>query len=240
MKCPECDSIQPDNAALCSKCGLSFAAWNTLNTEPAKKRKTDEDEGMTFPAPQEDEPAPEEKFSAEPLKASNSQEKTSKVEAKNKKGVYYFAGAVFAFLVTAGFFLNQKNTQTIPPVVITSPTTVTDFSPSPTPTQTPLIPTFTPVPVAAPVRLKPTKTATPLPQASPLETQPISPPPTFTPIPATPVEKAEPVATSAPTGDEPVTLEISSEEETPSPTLNASLIPTTTHDTLVPPAAPAK
>src|SRR5579864_1911569 len=65
MKCPECDSEQPDNASLCAKCGLSFERWHEANPETAKAASAPEPE-MTFPVPDEDKPVPKDKDETTP------------------------------------------------------------------------------------------------------------------------------------------------------------------------------
>ena len=57
MKCPECDLEQPDSAAICAGCGLSFEMWRQANPGVDLSADAPHKE-MSFPGPEEETQAP--------------------------------------------------------------------------------------------------------------------------------------------------------------------------------------
>jgi hypothetical protein len=179
MKCPECDHEEPDNAAICSKCGLSFEVWKEMN--PISASVLDQD--MAFPeAP--DDPAPEKPHEETPAPETSSEnpaEKDStKGSPKEKKPLpLALIGGIVGGLVLIGvlvFVLKKHSDSSIP-----APAVVATELPSPSPVQT--VPSMTPTssptatPASAPAAAKPapeakrapaepTHTSTPRPQAT--------------------------------------------------------------------------
>lgn len=81
MRCPECDLEQHDNATLCAGCGLSFEMWRKHNPPSAKAKPVPPKE-MTFPVPEEEKPAPQDRPVEKHISASKGE---STVEEPSSK-----------------------------------------------------------------------------------------------------------------------------------------------------------
>ncbi|HVZ80687.1 MAG TPA: hypothetical protein VHE12_07795 [bacterium] len=191
MKCPECDSNQPDNAATCSQCGLSFEAWRELN--PIEASVMGED--MAFPEKPDDpgpekepekEPEPVPAAELEPKKEEKDEEPAEAKAPKEKKSIPLglILGVLGGLAVVGGLavlLLKDSSASSKAPVVAEpvpvdpSPTLSIPPTFSPTPTVAAMAPAGKPAPVTQPAAPEPTHAPTPRPQ--PTET------PTATDIP---------------------------------------------------------
>lgn len=195
MKCPECDTEQPDDTAVCKGCGLNFSMWVAHTGESLKPTVAPPEEPAENPVEEPASPKAEAKSDPEEQPPSPQDESSPKTSKGFKWSPAYSGGLTLLIVMILGFiYFTQRTSKHVPPADTINTTPTVDTTPGSTLTPAAPISTVAALATGNPVVGKAANTPTPKPTSTPTPS-PTAEEPTATPT-ATSIPPAKALAAS--------------------------------------------
>jgi hypothetical protein len=198
MKCPECDTEQPDDTAVCKGCGLNFSMWVAHTGESLKTVAVPSEEKAGDSAAEPVSHKVEAKSDREEILPSPQDQPTPPKAKGFKWSPVYGGGFILLIVVVLGLiYLIQQPSKHVPTADNIIPTPTVNATPGSTLTPAPSVTAVSALAAGTPVNGKAVNTPMPKPTSTPTPS-PTAEEPTAT-FTETPIPPAEALAASEPT-----------------------------------------